>query len=65
MLSDEIRSSLEPAQPKDSISQMQRARLCLEAHEKLSDLSDKNAREFDEVVGTLRKQISDEPESES
>ena len=62
---DEIRSSLEPALPTDSISQMQRARLCLEAHEKLSDLSDKNAREFDQVVGTLRKQISDEPESES
>ena len=62
---DEIRSTLEPAQSADSISQMQRARLCLEAHEKLSDLSDKNAREFGEVVGTLRKQISDEPESES
>ena len=62
---EEIHSSLDPAEATDTISQMQRARHCLEAHEKLSDLSDKNAREFDEVVGTLRKQISDEPESES
>ena len=62
---DEIRSSLEPVESEDAISQMQRAKLCLEAHEKLSDLSDKNAREFDQVVGTLRKQISDEPKSES
>ena len=61
---EEIRCALEPVEA-DPVSQMQRAKLCLEAHEKLSDLSDKNAREFDQVVGTLRKQISDEPKSES
>jgi anti-anti-sigma regulatory factor len=62
---EEIRSCLEPALPRDGIDQLQRARHVLEAHEELSEINDKNAREFDNVVGTLRKQISDEPESDS
>ncbi len=62
---DEIRASLEPVQPHDAPERSQQTRHVLRAHELLCELNDKNAREFDDVVGTLRKQISDEPESES
>ena len=62
---EEIRSKLEPVQSMEGMDMSQRTRHVLQAHELLSDINDKNAREFDQVVGTLRKQISDEPESES
>ncbi len=62
---EEIRACLEPAQPTDSPNQLDRARHVLQAHEELSDISEENAREFRTVVGTLKKQVSDEPDSES
>ena len=62
---DEIRSCLEPAQPIDSPNQLDRARHVLQAHEDLSDLNEENAAEFRTVVSTLKKQVTDEPKSES
>lgn len=62
---EEIRSSLTPAQVAAGTDPMQRARQVLQAHEVLSDLNEKNARDFDQVVGTLRQQITDEPQSDS
>lgn len=62
---EEIRSCLEPAQPMDSPTQLDRARHVLQAHEDLSDISEENAREFRTVVGTFKNQVSDDPQSES
>lgn len=62
---EEIRSCLEPAQSLDSPSQLERARHVLQAHEELSDVNQDNAREFRTVVGTLRDQISGQPNPES
>lgn len=62
---EDIRSCLEHAQPMDSPNQLERARHVLQAHEELSEVSEENAKEFRTVVGTLKKQVSDEPSSES
>ena len=62
---EEIRACLEPAQAGDAPNQLDRARHVLQAHEDLSDISDENAAEFRTVVGTLKKQVSDESQSES
>ncbi len=62
---DEIRSCLQPAQLNESLNQRQRAEHVLQAHEKLSEINDKNAREFNQVVDTLKRQTTDEPTSES
>ena len=56
---DRIRSELKPVQAGQSMEQKQRARLVLEAHEVLSDVNEKNAREFANVVGMLKEQIAD------
>jgi anti-anti-sigma regulatory factor len=62
---EEIRSCLEPAKPGELLDMNQRARHVLKAHEELSELNDKNAQVFDDVVNTLRKQVSDKPTPES
>ena len=62
---EEIRSCLEPAESGDSPNQLDRARHVLKAHEDLSDINEENAAEFRTVVGTLKKQVSDESPSES
>lgn len=52
----------------DSVSaamdQGQRAKHVLEAHEVLSNMNDKNAREFANVVGMLKTQVSPDGSSE-
>lgn len=62
---DEIRSQLEPVRPLAAPGQEQRARHVLQAHQVLSDVNDKNAEEFKNVVSTLKQQIEDKPRSES
>jgi anti-anti-sigma regulatory factor len=56
---DAIRSNLKPPQAAGSLGQVQRTKHVLEAHQVLSGISDKNAREFEDVVGMLKDQISE------
>lgn len=62
---DEVRAELKPAQSAQSLLQKQRALHVLQAHEVLSGLNDRNAREFSNVVDTLREQVNDAPERKS
>lgn len=57
----EIRSRLQPVK---LATRTDRARHVLQAHEVLSGISDKNAREFQNVVGTLQRQLEDKPQPE-
>ena len=61
---DEIRSKLKPAKTASGMAQDQRARHVLQAHQVLSGVNHKNAREFENVVGMLKKQVADKPQSE-
>ena len=55
---DAIRSELKPPQPAGALGQVPRARHILEAHQILSDMSDKNAREFADVVTMLENELA-------
>jgi len=55
---DAIRKELKPPQAAGSLGQIQRTKHVLEAHQILSGVSDKNAREFENVVEMLQEQIS-------
>lgn len=54
-----IRSHLKPPQAPGSIGRIERARHVLEAHQTLSEVSDKNAREFGEVVTFLENELAE------
>lgn len=60
-----IRGKLEPVRQAAAPGQEQRARHVLQAHQVLSDVNDKNAQEFKNVVGTLKQQVGDDPRSPS
>jgi len=53
-----IRGTLKPPLPPGALGQIPRARHILEAHQILSDVSDKNAREFEDVVTMLEKELA-------
>jgi anti-anti-sigma regulatory factor len=55
---DSIRSALKPPQPQGAHAQVPRARHVLEAHQVLSELNDKNAREFEDVVTMLENELA-------
>lgn len=60
-----IRSELKPAESAHVMEQKQRARMVLQAHEVLSAVNQKNAREFANVVETLKDQLDDGHKLES
>ncbi|MDX1679373.1 MAG: STAS domain-containing protein [Akkermansiaceae bacterium] len=62
---ENIRSQLKPAQAVEPMNLSERARHVLRAHEELTDLNEKNAREFENVVGTLKRQVDKESPPES
>lgn len=53
-----IRAGLNPPLAPGSLGQLQRARHVLEAHQNLSEMSDKNAREFGTVIGMFENEVS-------
>lgn len=53
-----IRASLQPPPAAGSLGQVQRARHVLEAHQTLSGVNDKNAREFEGVVTMLGEDLA-------
>lgn len=55
---DAIRSALKPPPPPGSLAQIHRMRHILEAHQILSDVNDKNAREFEHVVTMLETELA-------
>jgi len=56
---ESIRNELKPPTAAGSLGQIQRTKHVLEAHQVLSGVSDKNAREFKNVVGMLQDQVSE------
>ncbi len=62
---DDLRSELKPVQSLQGLAQKQRALHVLQAHEVLSDMNEKNAREFSNVVGMLREQVGEESDRKS
>lgn len=54
---DAIRSELAPPLEAGALGQVQRARHVLDAHQTLSGVSEKNAREFAGVVDMLKEQV--------
>lgn len=56
---DAIRKDLKPPQTAGGLGQLQRTRHVLEAHQTLAGMSEKNAREFGDVVEMLKEQVSD------
>ena len=57
---ESIRSALKPPQPPGAVGQVQRARHILEAHQILSDVSDQNARAFEDVVTMLENELAEQ-----
>ena len=55
---DAIRSGSNPPQAAGALGQIQRTRHVLEAHQNLSGMNDKNAREFGAVVDLLENELS-------
>ena len=55
---NEIRRELEPPQPAGALSRVQRTLHVLESHQNLTGVSDKNAREFAQVVDALEEELS-------
>jgi len=55
---DAIRSELKPPQPADSLDRIQRTLHVLEAHQTLTGVNDRNAREFSAVIDTLENELS-------
>jgi hypothetical protein len=60
---DDIRGTLEAPQPVDALRRGQRGRHVLEAHQNLSNVSDRNARAFAGVVTLLEKDLSEQEKS--
>lgn len=58
---DAIRRDLAPIQAGGAMGQTQRARHVLEAHQVLTGLNEKNAQEFENVVGMLKEQLTEKP----
>ena len=56
---DAIREELKPPEAPGSLGQIQRARHVLEAHQTLSEMNHRNAREFAGVVDMLENEISE------
>lgn len=54
---DAVRAKLTHPEPAGVIGQIQRARHVLEAHQTLSDVNERNAREFEGVVGMLESEL--------
>ena len=54
---DAVRAKLAPPEPAGMLGQIQRARHVLEAHQTLSDVNERNAREFEGVVGMLESEL--------
>lgn len=61
----EIRARLVPVAPSSPGAREERARHVLQAHEVLSGVNDRNAREFENVVGTLKQQLEDKSQPET
>lgn len=59
---DGVRAALTPPQAVGALGQTQRARHVMEAHQVLSGVSDKNAREFSGVVDLLKDQLAGKEE---
>jgi len=59
---DGVRIALAPPQVVGPLGQTQRARNVMEAHQVLSGVSDKNAREFSGVVDLLKDQLAEKEE---
>jgi anti-sigma B factor antagonist len=57
---DGIRENLRPPQSGGGLGQHQRSRHVLEAHQTLSGVNDKNAREFAGVVDLLKDQVAED-----
>ena len=55
---DAIRDDLDPPQAAGGLGQLQRTRHVLDAHQTLSGMNDKNAREFAGVVDLLKEQVA-------
>ncbi len=55
---DAIRGKLQAPNALDALGQIQRTRHVLEAHQTLTGMNEKNAREFGSVVDLLESQIS-------
>jgi anti-anti-sigma regulatory factor len=60
---DAIRSALHAPQPADALGRSQRSRHVLDAHENLSSINDRNARNFAGVVTLLENDLSDKGKS--
>lgn len=58
-----IRGALKPPQVAGTLGQMQRTKHVLEAHQVLSSVNDKNAREFENVVEMLKDQIPEKKDA--
>lgn len=56
---EDLRKNLAPPHTAGPLGQLQRTRHVLEAHQTLSDMNDKNAREFAGVVGVLESELSE------
>jgi len=56
---DDIRSSLKPLQAPGTLGQIQRARHVLEAHQNLTEMNDKNAHTFEDVVNLLESELAE------
>jgi anti-anti-sigma regulatory factor len=54
---DSVRTKLSPPEPAGVLGQTQRARHVLEAHQTLSDVNERNAREFSGVVTMLESEL--------
>jgi len=62
---DEIRSKLEPYNPKRLPGVMERAKHVLEAHRTLAETNEENAERFAGVLEVFEKQASQESDAES
>jgi anti-sigma B factor antagonist len=61
---DAIRGGLKPPQMLGPLGMLQRTKHVLEAHQTLSGVSDRNAREFAGVVDMLKEQVSGKEKTE-
>jgi len=55
---DTIRGEIKPPQPAGALGQIPQARHILEAHQILSEMGEKNAREFADVVTLLENELA-------
>lgn len=62
---DVVRQDLAVPMAANSLGQLQRTKHVLEAHQNLSEMNDKNAREFASVVNVLESELSGKQKSEA